>query len=177
MGKTRKALIVVDMLNDFIDENGPLFCGKEARAIVPFIGALIDEYRREGGLVVYLCDSHRKDDREFDRFPPHCVTGTRGAEVIPELAPSAGDTVIRKSRYSGFYGTDLEEVLEKNGVLEVGVVGVCTSICVMDTVGGLANRDYGITVYEGGVADFDPESARCAMARMRRVYGVRVVAS
>ncbi len=172
-----KALVVVDMLNDFLEENGALFCGEESRAIVPFIRALIDEYRREHGMIVYLCDSHRKDDREFDRFPPHCVAGTRGAEVIPDLAPARGDIIIKKARYSGFYGTDLEEVLEKNGILEVGVVGVCTSICVMDTVGGLANRDYGIAVYEKGVADFDPEMARCAMTRMRRVYGARIVTS
>jgi nicotinamidase/pyrazinamidase len=175
MEKTPKALIIVDMLNDFLRKNGALFCGEEARTIIPFIRALIDEYRREGGMIVYLCDSHRKDDREFDRFPPHCVTGTRGAEVIPELAPQAGDKVIKKTRYSGFYGTDLEEVLEKTGVSEVGIVGVCTSICVMDTVGGLANRDYGATVYEKGVADFDHELARCAFERMRRVYGARIV--
>jgi nicotinamidase/pyrazinamidase len=172
-----KALIVVDMLNDFLEENGALFCGEKARAIVPFIRALIDEYRSEHGMIVYLCDSHRKDDREFDRFSPHCVAGTHGEEVIPDLVPSRGDIVIKKTRYSGFYGTDLEEVLEKNGILEVGVVGVCTSICVMDTVGGLANRDYGITVYEKGVADFDPEMARCAMTRMRRVYGAQIVTS
>lgn len=176
-GKKLKALIVVDMLNDFLEENGALFCGEGAREIVPFIRELIDDYRSEGGIIVYLCDSHRKTDREFDRFPPHCVNGTRGAEVIPGLAPSSGDIVIKKARYSGFYDTDLEEVLKKNGVLEVGVVGVCTSICVMDTVGGLANRDYEITVYEKGVADFDPEMARCAMTRIRRVYGARVVPS
>ena len=172
-----KALVIVDMLNDFLEESGPLFCGEESRAIVPFIHALIDEYRSEHGMIVYLCDSHGKDDREFDRFPSHCMAGTHGAEVIPDLAPSHGDIVIKKTRYSGFYGTDLEEVLEKNGILEVGVVGVCTSTCVMDTVGGLANRDYGITVYEKGVADFDPEMARCAMTRMRRVYGARIVTS
>ena len=169
-----KALIVVDMLNDFVDEKGALYCGKQSRAIIPFIQERLNLFRKNKGLVVFLQDSHQKDDKEFELFPEHCVTGTWGNQIIAELSPQAGEKIIPKTRYSGFYGTALEEVLLDNGVSEAEVVGVCTSICVMDTVGGLANRDYRITVPIKGVADFDSDFHEFALKRMKQLYGANV---
>ena len=170
----KKALIIVDMLNDFVDEMGALYCGDTARLITPFIQERLMAYRNRENLVIYLQDAHDEDDKEFEKFPRHSVTGTWGSEVIPELLPQAGETVIPKKRYSGFYGTDLENVLKAAGVDEIEVVGVCTSICVMDTVGGLANRDYKITVPVKGVADFDPEMHQFSLKRMEKIYGADV---
>jgi nicotinamidase/pyrazinamidase len=170
----KKALIIVDMLNDFVDEKGALYCGDTARLIIPFIQEKLMVYRNRENLVIYLQDAHDEDDKEFEKFPKHGVTGTWGSEVIPELSPQTGETVISKKRYSGFYGTDLENVLKSADVDEVAVVGVCTSICVMDTVGGLANRDYNITVPVKGVADFDPEMHQFSLKRMEKIYGADV---
>ena len=172
MGK--RALIIVDMLNDFIREEGALYCGETARAIIPFIQERLEAARNDGGLVVFLQDSHAEDDKEFEKFPRHCVAGTWGNEIIPELSPQAGEPVIAKTRYSGFYGTDLDRILAEAGVTAVEIVGVCTSICVMDTVGGLANRDYPVFVPEAGVADFDPQFHRFALKRMAQLYGAEV---
>ena len=169
MAKT--ALIVVDMLNDFIDEKGALYCGQGARDIVPFVRGRLNHHRRSGSLVVYLQDAHAEDDREFEKFPPHCVAGTWGSRIVDDLAPRPGEHVLPKTRYSGFYGTDLENILAAHHPEEVEVVGVCTSICVMDTVGGLANRDYRTTVPAAGVADFDARAHRFALERMQRLYG------
>ena len=170
----KKALIIVDMLNDFVDEKGALYCGDTARSIVPFIQERLKAYRNRKDLVIYLQDSHDEDDKEFEKFPKHSILGTWGSEIIPELLPQADETVIPKKRYSGFYGTDLENVLKSANVDEVEVVGVCTSICVMDTVGGLANRDYKTTVPVKGVADFDPEMHQFSLKRMEKIYGADV---
>lgn len=167
----RTALIVVDMLNDFIDEKGALYCGSSAREIVSFINGRLEAHRGEGNLVIFLQDAHAEDDLEFEKFPKHCVAGTWGSRIIDALAPRPGETVLPKTRYSGFFGTTLEKVLSGYGPEEVEVVGVCTSICVMDTVGGLANRDYRTIVPRAGVADFDPEAHRYALRRMERLYG------
>ena len=171
---TKKALIVVDMLNDFIDEKGALYCGQTARDIVPFVKERLDAHRRAGSLVVYLQDAHAENDLEFEKFPKHCVAGTWGSRIIAELAPEDEDRVLAKTRYSGFFATDLEKVLSSFGPDEVEVVGVCTSICVMDTVGGLANRDYPTMVPAAGVADFDAEAHRFALQRMERLYGAAI---
>jgi len=171
---SKKALIIVDMLNDFVDEKGALYCGNTAKSIIPFIQERLTSYRNQKDLIIYLCDSHDEDDKEFEKFPKHSVEGTWGGEVIPELSPMAGETVIPKKRYSGFHGTDLEHVLKSAGVDEVEVVGVCTSICVMDTVGGLANRDYKTTVPVKGVADFDQKMHQFSLKRMEKIYGADV---
>ena len=102
------ALILVDMLNDFIDPKGELYCGATAEAVIPVVRRQLEQARRQGDLVVYLQDSHAADDLEFEKFPPHCVTGSWGGRIIDALAPAEGETVIPKRRYSGFFGTGLE---------------------------------------------------------------------
>jgi nicotinamidase-related amidase len=171
---SRNALIVSDMLNDFVDENGALYCGQSAQDIIQFIKGRIEAYRKSGDLVIYLQDSHAEDDKEFEKFPKHSVVGTWGQQIIPDLEPQQGDIVIQKRRYDGFFGTDLNNLLEKHDIQTVEVVGVCTNICVMDTVGGLANRDYNVIVPKAGVADFDPESHEYALKRMEKIYGAKV---
>jgi nicotinamidase/pyrazinamidase len=171
---TRGALIIVDMLNDFIDEKGALYCGPGARAIVPFIQERLAAHRKAGSLVVFLQDAHAEDDLEFEKFPKHCVAGTWGSQIIDALAPEPDEKVLPKTRYSGFYGTPLEKILTDHQPDEVEVVGVCTSICVMDTVGGLANRDYRTVVPRAGVADFDADAHQHALLRMERLYGAIV---
>lgn len=171
----KSALIVVDMLVDFIDREGTLYCGRTAEKIIPFIGQKIEEAREAGALIIHITDSHRKNDKEFQMFPTHCVAGTKGAQVIPELKPKRGDIVIRKSTLSGFYRTRLEEILKNNRIKHVDVVGVCTSICVMDLVGGLRIRQYTVTVYQKGVADFDQKFHRFALQRMEKTYGAAVI--
>jgi nicotinamidase-related amidase len=170
----KAALIIVDMLNDFIDEKGALYCGQGARDIVPFLILRLEAHRRAGSLVVFLQDAHAKEDLEFEKFPPHCIAGTWGSGIIDALAPQSGEHVLPKTRYSGFFGTDLEKILAAGGPEEVEVVGVCTSICVMDTVGGLANRDYLTIVPRAGVADFDEKAHRHALQRMERLYGATI---
>jgi nicotinamidase-related amidase len=130
--------------------------------------------RQSGAVVIYLQDSHAEDDAEFEKFPKHCVANTWGNEIISELRPQKGETVIPKQRFSGFYNTSLEHVLKENQIESVEVVGVCTSICVMDTVGGLANRDYPTTILEQGVADFNPEAHQFALKRMQQLYGAAI---
>ena len=171
---SKKALIIVDMLNDFVDEKGVLYCGETAREIIPFVREKLETSRKQGDAVIYLQDAHDEDDKEFEKFPKHCVSGSWGSIIIDELKPLPTEKVIPKKRYSGFYGTDLDGVLKKAGVEDIEVVGVCTSICVMDTVGGLANRDYNISVPVKGVADFDPESHQFALKRMKQLYGAEV---
>lgn len=170
-----KALIIVDMLNDFINEDGALYCGQTSRDIIPHIQAKLVESRKEHSLIVYLQDYHSFNDAEFDRFPVHAVANTIGCEIIPELVVETDDIVIRKRRYSGFYGTNLDETLEKHKISVVEIVGVCTSICIMDTVGGLTNRGIKTIVPVSCVADFDQEMHKMALMRMKTLYGSTIM--
>ncbi|MCL4501062.1 MAG: cysteine hydrolase [Deltaproteobacteria bacterium] len=173
MGKT--ALIVADMLNDFIDPNGALYVGPSGREIIPFVARRIEEIRQQGGLVIFVCDAHAPDDREFKHFTPHAVRGTWGSWIIPELPVQPEDYRVDKTRYSAFAGTNLDKLVEREQVEQVEIVGVCTSICVMETVKELFDRDLPATVYRQGVADFDPEAHEFALKHMARIFGAEVV--
>jgi nicotinamidase/pyrazinamidase len=170
-----KALLVIDMLKDFLNKDGALYCGDESRKIIPFVKEKIEEFHKESDLVVFICDSHDPDDLEFKMFPRHCVAGTEGAEIIDELPVGKQDSIVKKNRYSAFYKTKLDKILQKKKISEVYIVGVCTSICVMDTVGDLRNRDYPVFVYKNGVADFDQKAHQFSLERMEKTYGAKII--
>ncbi|MFZ0929347.1 MAG: isochorismatase family protein, partial [Syntrophobacteraceae bacterium] len=78
----RRVLLVIDLLNDFLDPAGALYCGEEARKIIPVIRSLIDQFTGEGEPVIFLRDAHAQNDKEFELFPPHAIKGSWGSEVI-----------------------------------------------------------------------------------------------
>ncbi len=161
-----KALIVIDMLRDFMEEGGALYVGPKGREIVPFVAGTVERMRREGAAVIFLTDWHAPDDREFKTFGSHAVRESEGARIIPEIPVLPGDYIVRKTGYSGFYHTELEQLLTRLAPEDVYVVGVCTAICVSQTVGDLRDRDYRVHVLERGVADFDEEQHRYALRHM-----------
>jgi len=169
-----QALVIIDMLNDFLSEQGALSVGSAGQRIVPVIAAELEQARQGNLPVLFLCDQHRPDDREFTVWPPHCVAGSRGAQVIPELAVRPGDYLIPKRRYSGFYGTDLDLILREMGISELILTGVCTNICVLYTAVDARMRNFKVTVVRDGVASFDEQAHRFALGEMEKTLGVVV---
>jgi nicotinamidase/pyrazinamidase len=171
----RRAVIVVDMLRGFLEPGHPLDCGEAARAIIPAVRRRIEGEIACGATILWVADNHAPDDKEFAMFPPHCIRGTVEAEIIPALADLVdAENVLPKTRYSGFYGTNLAERLAKLRPDTITIVGVCTDICVMHTVADARNRDYAVTVPADCVASFDPQAHRFALDHMRRVLGATV---
>lgn len=167
-------VIVVDMLKGFLDEGNPLYCGDEAREIIPNVQALLEREGAAGSKVIFICDNHEPDDLEFKMFPPHCIRGTEEAEIIPELAAYARD-IIPKQRYSGFFNTDLEQQIRSADPGKITVCGVCTDICVMHTVADARNRDYYVEVPSDCVASFSKEAHRFALKHMSDILGAKIV--
>jgi nicotinamidase-related amidase len=158
---SRKALIVVDHINDFVHEDGALTAGKPAQDITSFICAKVKEFLQNGDVVVCAYDNHVPNDREFENWPVHAVQGTWGQEFYGELkelidASKQMDNLylMPKKFYNAFDGTPLEKILAENGVSEVHIMGVATSICVMLTTYGAYTRFYPTVVYQEGMADF-----------------------
>ncbi|HHY09357.1 MAG TPA: cysteine hydrolase [Firmicutes bacterium] len=169
-----KALLVIDMLKDFIAEDGALTTGEAGREIIGFINEKIGEFRKEGFPIIFVCDNHEEDDKEFDMFPPHCIAGTRGSEIIDELEQREEDKIIKKRRYSAFYGTDLDLYLREKGVGEIYLVGVNTNICVLYTAADARNINYQVTVYKNGVASFNEEAHHFALQELKSTLGCTV---
>ncbi|SHJ17967.1 cysteine hydrolase family protein [Lutispora thermophila] len=170
-----KALLVIDMLKDFIDEMGTLSVGLAGKKIVPFINGTIDKFRKEGFPIVFICDNHEKDDKEFDMFPPHCIAQTEGAEIIEDIKINPGDKVIRKRRYSAFFGTDLDLYLREKGIDELYLVGVCTNICVLYTAADARNLAYKVNIYKDGVASFNDDAHEFALKEAESTLGCQII--
>ena len=168
------AVLVIDMLRGFLEEGYPFFIGEKARRIIPDIQRLLERELSQGSKVFFVCDNHDPDDLEFKMFPPHCITGTPEAEVIPELAKYEGE-IIPKKRYSGFFGTSLEEKLNKLKPEKLIVCGVLTNICVLHTTADARNRDYEVEIPTDCVASPDEEAHRFALEHMDKVLGAKLI--
>ncbi len=169
------ALLILEMLNDFVLEGAPLEV-PSAREIVPNLKSEIAKARKKDVPVIYICDSHDENDLEFERmgWPAHAVEGSEGAKVFDELKPLPEDTVVTKKRYSGFYGTSLEAVLEEKAIKELMVTGCVTNICVLYTVADAVQRGYKVKVLTHCVAGLNHEDHEFALKQMREVLGAEI---
>lgn len=169
-----RALLVIDMLVDFVHSEGSLYGGQAVRDIIPYIKGEIDAARRAGSQVIYICDQHKSGDAEFLMFAPHCIKGSHGGEIVNELKPESNDIVIEKRRFSAFMGTDLDLTLRELGINEITLVGVCTNICVLYTAAEARMLGYKVRVLRDGVASFDEEAHEWALRELERTLGCLV---
>ncbi len=167
----RSALLVIDMLRDFVE--GP-FAGPDAKALVTRVRAAVERARQLEIPVVFVCDAHAPEDPEFRVLPPHALAGTPGAEIVPELAPRAGEAVVGKRRYSGFYDTTLEARLRDLAIDTIILTGLQTDCCVSHTAADGFFRGLRIVILEDAVAARTTEGHRGALTEMRRLYGAHV---
>lgn len=172
----KNVVIVVDMLKGF--HNIGNLANPRMAKIIPKVKKLLEKKTREGWKVIFLCDSHESNDKEFEIFLPHCIEGTEEAEIIDELQGFTKKAIIiKKKRYSGFYKTNLEGVLERINPKKVIVIGVCSDICVLHTVAGLRNRDYRVIVIKDCVETYDApnhpagKTTKWALAHMFHILG------
>ena len=107
--KNRYAILVIDMLNDFI--NGKLRL-EGIEDIVQNIQKLLSSARQRDIPIIYCNDAHDLKDRELKIWGEHAIKGTKGAQVIKQLRPMSKDYVIAKNTYSAFFNTMLKELLQ-----------------------------------------------------------------
>ncbi len=170
----KKALIIIDMLNDFVKDDAPLKVPGIEKIIRP-IKREIEKAKKNNFPVIYLCDSHDPDDPEFRIYPPHAVKNTGGAKVIAELRPQGSDIIIKKISLSGFYNTKLKEVLDKMEIGGVIITGCITNICVYFTAFEATVRGYGVDVVEDAVAAIKKEDHDCAIRQMKEVLKANII--
>ncbi len=150
MSTANKALVIIDMLNDFVRPDGALAV-ERADACAPAINRLRTAFHKNHGLVIYLCDAHHPEDPEFKDWPPHAIRGTEGAQVVTELAPAPGDFVVPKCCIDTFEQPQFPELLGCRELDELVVTGVATEHCVLKTALGGRERGYAVTVVTDAV--------------------------
>jgi len=174
MPEKRKALLIIDMLNDFVKEGGTLLV-PAAAACIPNIQRRREEAKSKGEPVIYVCDTHHPQDAEFKRWPRHALEGTWGAQVVDELKPAVDDYVVPKRRFSGFFETSLDLLLRELGVNTIALTGTVTNICVYATALHGRMLGYDLIVYQDCVAGLTADENNFALRQMRDLLGAEMV--
>lgn len=189
----RPAILVIDMLNDFV--KGKLKCDRATR-IIPNVKQLLENAREKQIPIFHCVDEHLSiDTYEMNLWGPHAMKGTEGAKIIDELKPYAEketedmtktkiktttpeEYVIPKRTYSAFDGTGLDKALrgvyDGKGADTLIITGLHTNICDTHTCYDAFVRGFNIIVPEDGVDAFTEEEHKSGLEYMKRVYGAQI---
>lgn len=183
------AIIVVDMLYDFID--GSLACLNADNAVVEtvkFLNGQINTEDDSDGIygstpALFICDHHPADHCSFTanggEWPPHCIAGTRGGEICEPLKPYVSDELCfykgcdaGKEQYSGYEGVNtagqsLSEVLSLLDIKDCYVCGIATEFCVRNTCEDLLHAGYNVHLLVPCLAYVNEDGHRKAISEMK----------
>jgi nicotinamidase-related amidase len=162
---TRACLLVIDMQNEFLAEDGAIFF-HYASEIVPNVKQIVSACRKASIPVIFT--GHVHEDPEIDGgmtaewWPEikegRClIEGSAGARIYNGLTPRKGEKVIWKHRYSAFYNTDLEIALRGMGVTDLIITGVLTNVCCESTARDAFFRDFRVFFLADATATSEPE--------------------
>ena len=184
------ALVVVDMLYDFID--GSLACDNAENAVAGTLKFIDSQTHGQGGEdheildtfpILFVRDHHPADHSSFrdhgGTWPAHCVAGTHGGEIHRDLRPySVEELTFDKGcdkateQYSGFEGVNtagqtLGEILELLDTTDVYVCGIATEFCVRNTCEDLLKAGYKVHLLKDCVGYVDHEGHLKALEEMK----------
>jgi len=185
----------VDAQRDFMLPGGKLYV-PGAEKIIPNIQRLVKAAADAGVFIVSSGDAHTENDPEFQRFPPHCVKGTPGAQIIPEgltkdvvriendetekLATNVlahSQAVIEKQSLDVFDNPHASEIVERLGNdAEYIVFGVVTEYCVRCAAKGLLERGRKVFIVKNAIETLKPEDGGRALAELQSA-GARLIST
>jgi nicotinamidase/pyrazinamidase len=183
----------VDVQRDFMLPGGKLYV-PGAEKLVPNIRKLTDAVRDDRVFMVSSGDFHPPNDPEFRQFPPHCLKGEPGSELLPEALaekvarvenrPTAKlpndfspyqQILLEKQTFDVFQTLHADELVNRLGEKpEFVVFGVVTEYCVGCAVNGLVQRKRRVAVVKDAIETLSPEAGGKALAEFQRL-GARVV--
>jgi len=189
----RTALVVIDMQRDFIERGGfGEALGNDVSrlaAIVPTVRDLLAWARGHGIRVVHTREGHRPDladcpPAKRQRGRPALrigdagpmgrilVDGQPGNDIVPELAPRPGETVIVKPGKGAFYATALDEMLRSQRITHLLLAGVTTEVCVQTTMREANDRGYECLLVEDATESYFPEFKQATLGMVHAQGGI-----
>ena len=166
------ALIIIDLLNDFMRPQGALYIGDHVQPLIQFCQELINQKRKENYTIIYSCDTHWENDEEFLLFPPHAIRGSWGqksskSKVQEEIYYTEAAIVA--------FGTELDLLLREKKVEKVEIVGVLTNICVLYTAAWAQMLHYQVAAYRQGLTSNDLQAHEFALKEMKNTLGIEIL--
>jgi nicotinamidase-related amidase len=190
---TTTALLIIDMQRDFVLPGG--FGEALGNDVTPLQATIqptrrvLEATRKLGMIIIHTREGHRPD---LSDCPPSklirgrgktrigdpgpmgriLVRGEAGHDIVPELYPRPGETVIDKPGKGAFYATDLELILRNHAIQTLIVCGVTTEVCVNTTVREANDRGFECVVLSDCVGSYFPEFQQAALAMVKAQGGI-----
>ncbi|MGC9195701.1 MAG: cysteine hydrolase family protein [Syntrophobacteraceae bacterium] len=169
------ALLIIHMQNDAMD------MVPAGRSIVSAIRRVLNGYRSLGLPVIHKRRVHRANGMDVEKFRierfrknPFLVDETTGSAILEELKPLEGEIVVKGSRFSAFFRTDLETILRRLGTATIVICGVQTPNCIRATVTDAIACDYSVVLLRDATAAQTPEIHEANLLDMANI-GVRIL--
>ncbi|WP_158625954.1 cysteine hydrolase family protein [Arsenicitalea aurantiaca] len=147
--------------------------------------AMVIGAAREAGVpVIFTRQWHSPDGSDLLRYeplneeglPPHCMAGSKGAELSAAVSAQPGDIIIDKTRYSAFFATRLEIVLQRLGIERLIILGVWTDACLETTVNDAVWRGYRVTLVKDAATTATATMHKSAILSMANwLYGGEIL--
>ena len=154
----RPVLIVIDMLQDFLKDWDP----KHRQCLLDSTNELLSIARNAACPVIWVRQEFEPDLR--DAFPEMkakrihiTIRGTPGCQIVPELSAAPSDTVVIKKRYSAFFGTNLDEIIDRLQPDALILAGINTHACIRTTAIDAYQRDLRVVLASDCVGSYDRE--------------------
>lgn len=175
MSDTKRALLLVDIQNDFCE--GGSLAVPDASKIMPVVNSLIAEASEAGQMIIASRDWHTVDHASFEErggpWPPHCIQDTDGAAFHPGM--QLPDEAVRVSKgtgfdtdaYSAFDGTQLDTFLDRHGIRQLSIVGLALDVCVRATVLDALKCGFDTELIADGTRAVDQEGAAKVFEELR----------
>lgn len=186
--KSHPALLIIDMQNGFCSPSGSFSkigipTSRQAGAIAP-IAWLASLCRNHHVPVLYTQTAFNADYSDAGlsenehpglKDAGGFVRDTWDAEIVEELAPRAGETVVQKTRNNAFFGTGLEGILREKGIEQIIAVGVATNICVESTVRDARSYGFHALTVSDATATLSDELQRASEMNLKFFGGTVTV--
>lgn len=184
--RTRAAVVVVDMQNDFCDERG--YYGQKGlpippvRTAIPALARLLSHAREREVRILFtrlihdpavadVAQRHSVLPSKWIAQEPRLVPGSWGAEIIEELRPRSDEAVFDKSDYSAFHGTGLEGYLRRAGIRTLVLTGTTDYACVLHTAFDAFCRDFDVVIPRECVSGWYPDLGEAALRMVELLLG------
>jgi nicotinamidase-related amidase len=182
------ALIVIDMQRDFIEPGGfGATLGNDVlllKKIVPTVARLIDSFRSAGLPIIHTRECHRPDLSDLPKAKHRrgkpslrigdpgpmgriLIAGEPGADIVPELAPRSGETVLDKPGKGAFHAAPLDELLAKHEITHLVFAGVTTEVCVQTSMREANDRGFECLLAEDATESYFPEFKKTTIDMIR----------
>lgn len=157
-------LIVIDMLHDYLDQ---WETGRRAK-LIESTNKLIEAFRRSAQPVIWIRQEFKPDLSDAflemrDKQISVTIEGTRGSQIHNDLAYRSNEVTIVKKRYSAFFGTNLDNVLDELAATRLVLAGVNTHACIRMAAIDAYQRDFRVVLAANCIGSSDDEHARISL--------------